>query len=142
VARIFLNHSSKNDPEALALRDWLAREGWDDVFLDLSSKHGIAPGERWQHALNNAAERCELVLFLISREWLASPWCLSAFTLANALNKRLIGLLVEDVALEDLPSKFTAAWQLVRLSPGRDPITFNVALPNSGEERQVSFSQA
>jgi hypothetical protein len=45
MSRIFLSHSSKDDFFAVALRDWLAEEGWDDVFLDLDPTHGINPGE-------------------------------------------------------------------------------------------------
>jgi hypothetical protein len=64
MARIFLSHSSVNNAEAVALRTWLAAEGWDDVFLDLDPDRGIVAGERWERALNEAASRCEAVLFL------------------------------------------------------------------------------
>jgi hypothetical protein len=36
---------------------------------------GIAAGQRWVHALEEAATRCEAVLFVVSREWLGSKWC-------------------------------------------------------------------
>jgi hypothetical protein len=35
MSRIFLSHSSRNNTEARALADWLATQGFDDVFLDL-----------------------------------------------------------------------------------------------------------
>jgi hypothetical protein len=42
VSRIFLSHSSTNNAEAVALRDWLAANGWkDEIFLDLD------PHPRW-----------------------------------------------------------------------------------------------
>jgi len=47
MSRIFLSHSSANNAEALALRDWLGGEGWDDVFLDLDPERGIKAGELW-----------------------------------------------------------------------------------------------
>jgi hypothetical protein len=72
VARLFISHSSANDAEAVAIRDWLAAEGWDDVFLDLDPERGIKAGERWERALNEAASRCEAVLFLVSHAWLDS----------------------------------------------------------------------
>jgi hypothetical protein len=43
VSQIFLSHSSHNDDYVVALRDWLAEQGWDDVFLDTDPKRGIAP---------------------------------------------------------------------------------------------------
>jgi hypothetical protein len=51
MSRIFLSHSSKDDFEAIAIRDWLASQGWDDVFLDLDPERGIAAAERWERAL-------------------------------------------------------------------------------------------
>ena len=41
MARIFISHSSANNADAIALRDWLAGEGWDDVFIDLDPERGI-----------------------------------------------------------------------------------------------------
>ena len=67
MSRLFLSHSSDNNAEAVAIRDWLAGEGWNEVFLDLDPGRGIVAGERWERALNEAASRCEAVLFLISR---------------------------------------------------------------------------
>ena len=72
MSRIFLSHSGKDSFEAEALRDWLASEGWDDVFLDLDPHSGIAPGQRWERALHQAENRCEAVVFLVSTDWLTS----------------------------------------------------------------------
>jgi hypothetical protein len=65
LSRLFISHSARNNPEAIALRDWLAEQGFDDVFLDIDPDRGLAPGERWQEALKAAADRCEAVLFLV-----------------------------------------------------------------------------
>ncbi len=80
MSKIFISHSSRNDQEAIAVKDWLVSNGWNDVFLDLDPKRGLAPGEHWQEALKAAAERCQAVLFLISKDWVGSRWCgLDAF---------------------------------------------------------------
>jgi formylglycine-generating enzyme required for sulfatase activity len=141
VSRIFLSHSSANNPEAVAIGDWLKREGWDDVFLDVDPERGIAAGERWERSLNQAAQRCEAVLFFVSRAWLASDWCLKEFNLAQRLNKRMFGLLVEDIPIVDLPVKLTSVWQLVRLCSGSDHVMLRVTMPISGEEKHVTFSE-
>ena len=140
MSRIFLSHSSANNIEAVALRDWLNCEGWNDVFLDIDPDRGIAAGERWERALNEAANRCEAVLFVVSRAWLASGWCLKEFNLAHRLNKRLFGLLVDDLAPADLPVNLTSTWQLVRLGAGRDHVMLRVTMPITGEEAHVTFS--
>ena len=41
MSRIFLSHSSGNNAEAIALRDWLISHGWDDLFLDLDPERGL-----------------------------------------------------------------------------------------------------
>lgn len=101
MARIFISHSSKNDDWAIAQRDWLVREGWsgpDDIFLDLDPGRGIAAGQRWVHALEDAVTRCEAVLLVVSKEWLASKWCGDEYQLAKELNKKLFALLIDDLS--------------------------------------------
>ena len=139
MARLFLSHSSLNNAEAIAINDWLAENGWDDVFLDLDPERGIAAGERWERALSEAANRCEAVVFLVSRAWLASNWCLREFHLARRLNKRMFGVLIEDTPLADLPREMTANWQVVNLAAGADHEMRRAVLPD-GSEAHVTFS--
>jgi len=142
VSRIFLSHSSANNAEAVALRDWLEHEGWkDEVFLDLDPVSGIAPGERWERKLNEAASRCEAVLFLVSKAWISSDWCRRELNLAHRLNKRLFGVLIEDLAITDVPRDLTGDWQLVRLATGRDHVMLRVVIPVTQEEVHVTFSK-
>jgi len=141
VSRIFISHSSSNNAEAVALRDWLANNGWkDEIFLDLDPQRGIAAGERWERSLNDAANRCEAVLFVVSEAWLGSGWCLKEFNLAHKLNKRLFGVLIEDLQVADLPVNLTSVWQIVRLAAGRDHVMLRAILPITHEEAHVTFS--
>ena len=59
MSRIFLSHSSADEFEAVAIKQWLMDNGWDDVFLDNDPLRGLAAGERWQEAMRRAADRCE-----------------------------------------------------------------------------------
>ena len=141
MSRLFLSHSSQNNVEAVAIRDWLMAEGWNDVFLDLDPEQGIKAGERWERALNEAASRCEAVLFLVSRSWLASRWCLKEFNLARKLNKRLFGVLIEAIPVAELPEDLTGTWQLVDLASGQDHALIQVRMPRTHEEAHVTFSK-
>jgi hypothetical protein len=40
----------------------LVEQGWNDFFLDLDPQRGLKAGQRWQEALKQAAERCEVVM--------------------------------------------------------------------------------
>ena len=141
MARIFLSHSSGNNAEAIALHEWLISHGWDDLFLDLDPGHGLKAGERWQEALKQAAERCELVIFLVSPEWAASKWCMAEFLLAKNLNKRVFGVIVEPTPFSDIPTEMTAEWQLVDLTAGKRDHKVTVKPPPGDKTAKVEFAR-
>ncbi len=122
MARIFLSHSSQDEIEAVAIRDWLLQNGWDDVFLDLDPQRGLLAGERWQNALKRAVNQCEAVLFVVTPAWAKSKWCIAEFLLAKSFNKHIFGALLKPVNLSELPTEFTAEWQLTPLV-GEGPLT-------------------
>jgi hypothetical protein len=143
LSKIFISHSSRDSFEAIALVDWLAEAGWSDVFLDLDPERGIAAGERWERRLHEASQRCEAVIFLVSRNWLASGWCGKEFSLARALNKKLFAVVVEPgLGMAGVPPEFAGTWQAVDLGAGQDARVFRAKHPDSGEERHVAYSQA
>ena len=141
MARLFISHSSANNAAALALRDWLHEQGFqNDVFLDIDPERGLVPGMRWQQALKAAADRCEAVLFLVSPAWLDSKWCLAEFLLAKSLHKCIFGLMIEPVPIERLPVEMTSEWQLCELV-GEDRFrTFEVDVGRA--QQQVAFREA
>ena len=107
MSRIFISHSGAEIGWALALHDWLAREGLsDETFLDLDPSPDPA-GERWIAALETAAARCEIVLFLVSEAWLSSRWSPKEFRFASLLHKAVFALLIEDISLAKLPEQLT-----------------------------------
>ena len=143
MSRIFLSHSSKDNFAAVALRDWLASEGWNDVFLDLDPERGIAAGERWERALHAAVNTCEAVIFLVSGNWLASGWCLKEYMLARALNKKLFGVLIDPMkTIDALPDQLKGVWQIVDLAGGQDHRLFRAKTPESVEEGHVTYSES
>ncbi|MGO9773805.1 MAG: TIR domain-containing protein [Roseiarcus sp.] len=128
MSKIFISHSSADNAYALALTEWLDREGWSgQYFLDLK-RDAIAPGERWEMALRKAARVCEVVILLISRNWLASTWCLDEMRLARHLGKQLIGVLIDpQVTLEEVPDLIKREWQLCYLTIESDRVSFHVS---------------
>lgn len=142
MSRLFISNSGADNAEAVAIRTWLAEAGWDDAFLDLDAERGIRPGERWERALNEAASRCEAVLFLLSPSWLGSAWCLEEFHLARHLNKTLVGAIISaDVTVDDLPDRLKSIWQVVNLADGSGKRTFRITPPHTEQEVRVAFSQ-
>ena len=63
------------------------------------------------------------------------------FNLARRLNKRLLGLLIESIPIDQLPADLTGSWQIVDLASGQDHAMFRVILPRTHEEVHVTFSK-
>jgi TIR domain len=116
MSHIFISHSGNDNDAALRMRDWLAENGWDDVFLDVHPVDGIAAGERWQEALKAQAHRCEAVLALVSPNWLSSPWCRAEVQAAKLLGKRIFPILLTALPVESLPLEVRADHQAIRLA--------------------------
>lgn len=142
MPRIFLSHSSANNAQALAVAAWLEQQGWSDYFLDIDADRGIVPGERWMAALTGAVDRCEAVLFLVSPAWRASKYCFAEFFEAKKLGKRIFAVIVEAIALADLPEQMTAEWQVCDLSHAGEPVVFSVARAPLVPPTEVSFPRA
>jgi WD40 repeat protein len=94
VGSIFISHSSHNNDAAVHICEWLTANGWDDIFLDLDPERGIVAGQRWKEALQKAAHRCELVLALVSVEWVESGWCKAETDAARLMGKKIIVALI------------------------------------------------
>jgi hypothetical protein len=137
MSRIFLSHSSRDEREAIALKQWLKDQGWDDVFLDVDPERGLVAGERWQNALKQAADRCEAVVFIVSPDWAKSKWCLAEFLLAKSLNKRIFGAMLKEVPIGELPTEMTSEWQLAMLI-GEGP-TESVRFEYKGTQTEVQL---
>ena len=60
MSRIFLSHSSADNAEAIAFRDWLRTQGWGDVFLDLDPRAGLKPASAGRMPCSVRPSRCEI----------------------------------------------------------------------------------
>ncbi len=146
MSKIFISHSSADNVAAQGLADWLAENGWHDVFLDIDPERGILAAQRWEQALHQAAQRCEAVVFLISRAWLGSQWCGNEWGLARQLSKPLFGLIIDrDVSIDGLRRErpdLAATFQLARLTEGEDGEIRRVMLPGGAEQGHVTWSRS
>jgi TIR domain len=143
MSRIFLSHSSVNNAEAIAVRDWMNAQGWDDVFLDLDPERGLAAGDRWQTALKAALNRCELVVVLVSPDWAASSWCKTEFLLTKLGNspKAILPVIVAPTPLSALPTEIRADYHVVDLTAGLRSVAFKVTPPGAEKPSAVAFSE-
>lgn len=104
MPRIFLGHSSNDNNEATALRQWLIDQRPElvtEIFLDIAEDTGRAPGQRWKDALRQANQRCEAVICLVSHSWGISPECKTEYRTAETLGKQILVARLEDTGDSD-----------------------------------------
>jgi WD40 repeat protein len=118
MSRIFLSHSSRDNRQAIALRQWLIGQEpplANEIFLDLDRDSGIRSGVRWKDALRQASTRCEAVICLVSADWEASPECKTEYRFAEYLNKKVFSARIGALTGDDP----TREWQQIDLfGPG------------------------
>ncbi|MBO0677393.1 TIR domain-containing protein [Mycolicibacterium sp. S2-37] len=110
MSRIFMSHSSRDNREAVALKQWLAEQDpplANEIFLDLDPASGLRTGTRWKDALRRANARCEAVICLLSPDWERSHECKVEYRTAENLNKQIFCARLEPSTGDDL----TSEWQ-------------------------------
>lgn len=90
MASIFISHSSRDNEPTLKIAAWLRQLGYDDIFLDLDKNDGISPGVNWKGELAAAMKRAQVVLLLVSDNWLASVWCQAEHATAVMTGKQIV----------------------------------------------------
>src|SRR4051812_36449472 len=100
MADIFISHSSRDSEVAAAIGERIrrARPTWS-LFYD---KDNIRAGQRWQERLREELQSCRVVLVLLSRNWLVSPWCFTEAVTASFRGKDVVGIETEDLTPADL----------------------------------------
>lgn len=136
-SRIFLSHSSKDNREAVALKQWLVDKDpplASDIFLDLDRHAGIRAGTKWKDELQKASMRCEVVICLLSASWHRSHECKAEYRTSETLNKRIF-----CARLGPSPAdKMTGEWQRVDLF-AEGPKT-EIEVDDHGKSAVVAFS--
>ncbi|WP_435590919.1 nSTAND1 domain-containing NTPase [Nocardia sp. bgisy118] len=110
MSRVFLSHSSRDNRHAIALKRWLeqAEPGLaGEIYLDLDPETGIRTGRRWTEALWQVNARCEAVICLVSKGWVASKECHAEFRQAEGMGKPVFCARLEELDERDV----TRAWQ-------------------------------
>jgi WD40 repeat protein len=136
VSRIFLSHSSRDNREALALKQWLTEQRpqlANEIFLDIDPDFGLQLGAKWKGALFDSNSRCEALICLVSRSWEASHECKTEYRTAEGLGKQILCARIEDTGDSDI----TSEWQRCDLFvdgaqteiplPCGQPVRFNTA---------------
>jgi WD40 repeat protein len=100
VSRIFLSHSSSNNRDAIALKQWLSEqrpELANEIFLDIDPDTGLPLGLEWKDQLFLSNSLCEYLICLLSKDWVRSSECKLEFRIARGFRKRILCARLENL---------------------------------------------
>src|ERR1700754_4361657 len=94
MARVFISHSSRDNAIAADIKDWLEKQSFEQVFLDIDKHAGIPPGANWERELYRKIDSAQAVILIVTPDWHESKWCFVEFAQARALGKPIFPLIV------------------------------------------------
>jgi hypothetical protein len=138
---IFISHSSKT-PEAKATLNKLAEEVKDilgyEVWYDPALKE--QGGQEWWAEILENIRRCDIFVFALTPQWLASLPCELEYAYANALGKPMLPVMLEKVDEQALSHELQQL-QYVDYLPDNDRRLVNLKKSLNNLNRQIKSGQ-
>ena len=101
MADVFVSYSRRDSEFVGRMVESIERSG-KEVWLDTE---GLVDGEVFPHAIRTAIEQADSFLFVITPAAVESPFCESEVDYASDLHKRIVPVLREPVADDQLPAE-------------------------------------
>lgn len=99
MTEVFLAYTDENRATAAQIRNSLQRVG----FTVWTNTTDIQVGAEFQQVIDRGIEEADNIVYLLSPATVSSPWCQHELEYALSLNKRVIPVLVEAIAPNQIP---------------------------------------
>ncbi len=98
MSSIFISHRNVPHDNEWAERvlAWIKDQKDVDGFLDFDIRHGLQAGGRWEDEIYAAMNRAQVVIALVSPDWLDSKWCTSEAHMAKLQGLKLIPFVITE----------------------------------------------
>jgi hypothetical protein len=128
MIKAFVSYAGTDRERADELHQWLVTEG-HEVFLAHDLRDGIVAGEQWRLRLYEKLRWADAVVCVLTRAYVASPWCTAEVVIAQSRGSRLIPILDEPKVVHPLLS------DVQHIDRTRNPVAAYAAL--AGALRRV-----
>ncbi|MCP4700092.1 MAG: toll/interleukin-1 receptor domain-containing protein [Gammaproteobacteria bacterium] len=116
MTQVFFSYAAEDGAIMARIRKTLAREN----ITSWASKTDIKTGAKFQEEIDKGIEEADNFVYLISQNSLLSKYCQQELAHAEKNNKRIISLLIKEMAPEQLPANI-GRQQFIDLSGHDDP---------------------
>jgi TIR domain-containing protein len=114
-ARIFLSYSRKNSAYVDELIISLESYGYE-ILLD---RQDLFPGEQWEPRLRKFIADADTTVCIVSSDWVASDQCVRELRIALDHGRRVIPVVVDPVAPQQMPPEIARLQLVFFIGPGR-----------------------
>jgi hypothetical protein len=114
-ARVFLSYSRKNSAFVDELIISLESYGYE-ILLD---RQDLFPGEQWEPRLRRFIADADTTLCVVSSDWVASEQCVRELRIALDHGRRVIPVVVDPIAPQQMPPEIARLQLVFFIGPGR-----------------------
>lgn len=139
--QIFVSHAVNDKPLADAFVDLLQTGlnlGYDEIFCSSLEGLGIPAGENFIEHIKNQIQSPKLVVAIISKNYLASQFCMCELGAAWAMSHNLLPLLVPPLKYSDVQGVLKAS-QIVRIDDENGLSQFANGIDDNIQEIKVNI---
>ncbi len=98
MTRVYLSSSDKDQDLSIRIKDWLKFQDYDPIALD-DTQDNREKLSQWHREIAQTLEACDLVILILTPEWVNSKWCFAEFTNAYSIGKTILAVI--EKPLED-----------------------------------------
>ena len=104
MSAIFISYSTKDHADTEAMATWLKQQGHTSYFIDYDEQSGIRAGTDWAQVLYHRLRQCQVVVALLTPNWLESKWCFGEMVMARENGKPIFPIKFKPCELPGLLS--------------------------------------
>lgn len=104
MKRIFISHSSLDSKIGESLLDALVEMGIskDEVFYSSNFHTGVGLGRNFPNEVKENLRNCELIIFILTKNFYRSPFCMNEMGVAWAFDRPFIPILLDGLEYKDM----------------------------------------
>ena len=98
MAKVYVSSSDKDLDASSRIKDWLRFQDYEPVELSEEANKGNL--SQWHREIAQSLEYCDLVILVLTPEWIESKWCFAEFTNAYSKGKNILAVIEETLEKE------------------------------------------
>ena len=97
MAKVYVSCADEDIDLSVRIKDWLKFQDYEPVVLGEETRSNRGDMAGWHRDLAQVLENCDLVLLVLTPEWVASKWCFAEYTKAFSTGKTIVAVIEQQL---------------------------------------------